>query len=67
MMGARCEQHFDAFDADHDGNLTKAEFAAWPHVHGDPDVIFDERDRDRDGAITRAEFCAGWSAPSPAD
>jgi Ca2+-binding EF-hand superfamily protein len=58
MMGARCEQHFEAFDADHDGKLTRDEFAAWPHVRGDADTLFAERDRDHDGSITRAEFCA---------
>jgi Ca2+-binding EF-hand superfamily protein len=58
--GARCEQHFDAFDADRDGKLTRDEFAAWPHVHGDADMLYGERDLDQDGAVTRDEFCARW-------
>ena len=58
MMGARCGQHFDAFDTDHDGKLTTQEFATWPHVRGDADTRFVECDRDHDGSITRAEFCA---------
>jgi Ca2+-binding EF-hand superfamily protein len=63
---ARCEQHFDAFDADRDEKLTKDEFAAWPHVHGDADMLFSERDRDQDGIVTRDEFCVRWSgANSP--
>lgn len=61
MMGARCEQHFDAFDADHDGKLTEGEFRAWPHARGDADVLFGERDVDHDGTISRGEFCSGWS------
>lgn len=63
--GARCEGHFDAFDADHDGKLTKDEFAAWPHPHGDADMLFGERDLDHDGTITRDEFCLAWRG-SPA-
>ncbi|HVY31974.1 MAG TPA: EF-hand domain-containing protein [Polyangiaceae bacterium] len=60
MMGARCEGHFDAFDADHDGKLSPDEFAAWPHAHGDADTLFAERDLDHDGTITREEFCSAW-------
>jgi Ca2+-binding EF-hand superfamily protein len=63
--GARCEQHFDAFDADRDGNLTKAEFVAWPHIHGDADMLFSERDLDQDESITRDEFCAPWRGGDP--
>jgi Ca2+-binding EF-hand superfamily protein len=63
--GARCEGHFDTFDADHDGKLTKDEFAAWPHRHGDSDTLFGERDLDHDGTITRDEFCSAWRG-SPA-
>jgi Ca2+-binding EF-hand superfamily protein len=67
MMGARCEQHFDAFDADHDAKLTKEEFKAWPHARGDADALFSERDLDHDGTIARAEFCSAWSGrPEPA-
>jgi Ca2+-binding EF-hand superfamily protein len=58
MMGMRCVQHFDAFDADHNGKLTKDEFAAWPHVRGDAETLFVERDRDHDGVITLDEFCS---------
>jgi Ca2+-binding EF-hand superfamily protein len=64
-MGPRCDQHFDAFDTNRDGSLTKEEFAAWPHVHGDSDVLFDERDGDRDATLTRTEFCSRWSGASP--
>jgi Ca2+-binding EF-hand superfamily protein len=64
-MGPHCEQHFDAFDANRDGSLTREEFAAWPHVHGDPDLIFGERDGDRNGTLTRSEFCSGWSGSPP--
>jgi Ca2+-binding EF-hand superfamily protein len=58
--GARCEQHFDAFDADRDDKLTREEFGAWPHVHGDAEMLFGERDLDRDGSVTRDEFCTRW-------
>ena len=58
MMGMRCEQHFDAFDVNRDGKLTKDEFAAWPHVRGDATTLFDERDQNHDGTITSAEFCS---------
>jgi Ca2+-binding EF-hand superfamily protein len=61
MMGARCEGHFDAFDADHDEKLSKDEFAAWPHARGDADTLFAERDLDHDGTITRNEFCSVWN------
>lgn len=61
MTAARCEQHFATFDTDHDGKLTKEEFAAWPHAHGDADVLFGERDLDHDGTILRGEFCSAWS------
>lgn len=56
----RCEQHFDAFDADQDGKLTKEEFAARPHVHGDADTLFGERDLNDDTILTRTEFCSAW-------
>lgn len=58
MMGMRCEQHFDAFDVNRDGKLTKDEFAAWPHVRGDAETLFDERDSNHDGSVTSAEFCS---------
>ncbi len=66
MMGARCDQHFDAFDTDHDGKLTQDEFGAWPHARGDANVLFGERDLDHDGTIERGEFCTAWSGrPAP--
>jgi Ca2+-binding EF-hand superfamily protein len=58
--GPRCEQHFDAFDADQDGKLTREEFAARPHVHGDADALFAERDLNQDAILTREEFCSAW-------
>ena len=58
MKGMRCEQHFDAFDADGDGALTKEEFTSFPHAAGDPESLFAERDGDGDGRLTREEFCA---------
>lgn len=58
MMGMRCEQHFDVFDVNRDGKLTKDEFAARPHVRGDAETLFDERDRNHDGTVTSAEFCS---------
>jgi hypothetical protein len=60
MIGARCEQHFTAFDADRDGRLTRQEFSAWPHAHGDADTLFAERDLDHDGTIEHGEFCSAW-------
>jgi len=60
MSGMHCDEHFDAFDADHDGKLTREEFSAWPHHRGDADTLFDERDVNRDGTIARGEFCAAW-------
>jgi Ca2+-binding EF-hand superfamily protein len=61
MMGARCEQHFETFDADHDGKLTRDEFGAWPHAHGDANMLFDERDLDHNGTVESGEFCSAWS------
>ncbi|HMA91918.1 MAG TPA: EF-hand domain-containing protein [Polyangiaceae bacterium] len=58
MMGMRCEQHFEAFDVNRDGKLTKDEFITWPHLRGDAETIFGERDRNHDGSITSDEFCA---------
>lgn len=60
MMGAHCEQHFDVFDADRDGKVSKDEFGAWPHARGDAETLFEERDTDRDGTLTREEFCSVW-------
>lgn len=58
LMGMRCEQHFDNFDENRDGTLTKDEFTAWPHARGDAEMLFDERDRNHDGTVTSAEFCS---------
>jgi Ca2+-binding EF-hand superfamily protein len=59
MINARCDQHFDAFDADRDGKITKQEFSSWPHAWGDADTLFQERDADQDGTITKDELCSG--------
>lgn len=63
--GPRCEAHFVRFDANADGNVSEAEFAALPHPHGDPQAIFAVRDQDHDGLLTKTEFCAPWSPPPP--
>jgi Ca2+-binding EF-hand superfamily protein len=60
MRGTNCDTHFDAFDADGDGKLTREEFAACPQVRGDAEARFSERDRGKDGSVTRDEFCAPW-------
>jgi len=55
---------FLSLDADGDGRVTRAEFAA-AHPGADPAHVaaaFDRFDRDRDGAITRAEWDAGETA-----
>jgi Ca2+-binding EF-hand superfamily protein len=61
--GPRCEAHFSRFDANADGRVSDAEFAALPHPHGDATVVFAARDQDHDGLLTTAEFCAPWSSP----
>jgi len=55
---------FRSLDADGDGRVTRAEFAA-AHAGADPAhwaASFDRFDRDHDGVITRAEWDAGETA-----
>jgi Ca2+-binding EF-hand superfamily protein len=61
--GGTCADHFAAFDSNANGQLSLAEFSAWPHIQGDPRLIFAARDRDRNGAVSQVEFCSAWSAP----
>lgn len=65
--GPRCEAHFSRFDANADGNVSEAEFAALPHPHGDADAIFAARDQNHDGLLTKTEFCAPWTPPTPSN
>lgn len=60
-----CRAQFEKFDDDDDGRVSREEFEARPHAHGDPATLFGSRDSDRDGALTEAEFCSGWR-PGPA-
>jgi len=62
--GPHCESHFARFDANSDGTVTKAEFAALPHPHADPEHVFAARDQDHDGRLTKAEFCAPRTEPT---
>lgn len=57
--GPRCAARFKMFDADSDGRVSKAEFAAHPHPHGDAEQIFTARDANQDGFLTPEEFCSG--------
>jgi Ca2+-binding EF-hand superfamily protein len=59
--GGTCADHFAAYDTNANGQLSLAEFSAWPHIQGDSRLIFAARDRDRNGAVSQAEFCAAWS------
>ena len=55
---------FASLDADGDGRVTRAEFAA-AHAGRDPAHVaatFDRFDRNHDGVITRAEWDAGEAA-----
>ena len=62
--GMACEEHFERFDANSDGNVTEQEFIALPHPHAEPHSVFSVRDQDHDGQISKAEFCAPWSPPA---
>jgi Ca2+-binding EF-hand superfamily protein len=63
--GPHCEAHFARFDANADGNVSEAEFAALPHPHGAPQALFAARDQNHDGLLTKTEFCVPWSPPDP--
>ncbi len=58
----QCEKNFDTMDADHDGLVTKDEFAAFEHKRKNADEIFKARDADHDGKLTKEEFCTGKGA-----
>jgi Ca2+-binding EF-hand superfamily protein len=57
---------FDKADANKDGKLDKAEFAAMlPDAMKDrADTIFAARDTDKDGKISKAEFTAPMQRPA---
>jgi Ca2+-binding EF-hand superfamily protein len=59
-----CTRHFEAFDADADGRVSRVEFFSQPHARGDARTLFDARDRNDDGYLTRNELCSGWR-PGP--
>lgn len=59
-----CRAQFHRFDDDDDGRVSREEFGARPHAHGDADTLFANRDSDGDGTLTEGEFCSGWR-PGP--
>lgn len=61
--GARCENHFEMYDANSDGKMSEAEFSAWPHARGEAATLFSQRDQDDDGTLTQAEFCSAPKGP----
>ncbi len=54
-----CQERFDSFDTNKDGQVTKEEFLAAPHHRGNAEQMFKAMDVNARGYITKDEFCSG--------